>query len=163
MIWPRRSRGFTLIELMIYIGLATVVIGAVLGVESVVRVSTIQQGLRLELHEDRLRIGNWFRRDVGHAVEARLLDGGRGLTLQMASGSEIKQVVYRLDQAGQLLRIIDDGAEQRLGRGQADIRFEVKAGGLVLLETTLARTVPRARAETQSLRLAAVLLLQGAR
>ena len=59
--------------------------------------------------------------------------------------------------------IIDDGAEQRLGRVQADIRFEVKAGGLVLLETTLARTVPRARAETQSLRLAAVLLLQGAR
>ncbi len=153
----RAKRGFTLIELMIYMGLATVVIGAVMGVESVVRVSTIQQGLKLAIHDDQLRIGNWFRRDVGHATEAQLIDEGKGLLLMLTAGQDTRQVRYELDKDGRLTRRADDAPIQWLGRIKG-LRFQLKPGGLVLLKTTLFRQVPRSRPQAEPLELAAVLL-----
>lgn len=99
-----KRAGFTLIEVMIYLGVLGVVLAAVASVELVARRSAASESGALIALQDERRAAELFARDVEGAAAARVLDGGRALELRIPAEKDGKRlpgktatVVWKLD------------------------------------------------------------------
>ncbi|MBI2922576.1 MAG: type II secretion system protein [Planctomycetes bacterium] len=99
-----RRAGFTLIEMMIYLGVLGVVLAAVASVELVARRSAASESGALIALQDERRAAELFMRDVEGAAAAKILDGGRGLELKIPAEREGRRlsgrtatIVWKLD------------------------------------------------------------------
>lgn len=110
----RRRRAFTLVELLISVGILAMVFGAGYAmIEGLGR-----SGARLEARIDAAEAGENFlrawRADVAASASAEIGDGGASMTIRRrAESGATREIVYRFD-AATACAIREEGAKQKI-------------------------------------------------
>ena len=119
MFKSRTGKGFTLVELTVFMTATAVLMAAIAAVETVSRQSTFTEMASLRLLEDGRSVSSYLRSDLASAESVRIAEGGARLEVDTGEGG---RVVYALEEGGKLVRSFarEEGMRRVVMRGRVE-------------------------------------------